>query len=183
MENGKVVRGIVCSGRNLAEDNILSSEKQLRVLTGEKFYPGSLNLALAMPLRLRESAASRFGIKDEMRLWRASCRGQEVFVYRWPTCPLTILEVLAPFSFREQYGLSNGDELKLTIDSSIITPIDLRSWLGWVVIWAGRSKLCYSDVYYPLTISLNKFFDFTQSGETISVTRLFSNVISSLLHK
>ena len=87
-------RGTVVPGTTLTQATVERQRDELRRLTREQFFPGSLSIALWTPLRLscKSTLAFDFG---RWFIWPARLNGVGVWLYRWPTAPLSVVEILS----------------------------------------------------------------------------------------
>ena len=146
--------GHVISGRGAAAPELLGLSEELHAIVRETIYPGSLNIVLNRPLRLRDTAAFAFD-RERRMLWpAASLNGVDVWIYRWPACPLHIIEVLSSIHLRERLKLKDGDHVILRLSDEQIGTINPLGRLAWAALWVGRRHWFYSDPYYDKTLSL-----------------------------
>ncbi|HET8933375.1 MAG TPA: DUF120 domain-containing protein [Polyangiales bacterium] len=146
-----IVVGTVAMGRGNATKDLAGNAQQLRELLGTELFPGSLNVILKRPLRLREAAALRFD-RGMRLLWPATMHGTPVWLYRWRWAPLHVVEVLSTVGLRKTLQLANGDLVTLSIRTEQLGAVSLLSTLAWSAFWLGRRDWCYSnDRYYQRT--------------------------------
>jgi hypothetical protein len=158
-----IVTGTVVMGRGNARKHLAQSRQELRELLGTELFPGSLNVILKRPLRLREAAALRFD--SGMRLlWPATMNGAPVWLYRWRWAPLHVVEVLSTVGLRQTFQLVDGSAVTLSISSERLGAVSLLSTLAWSAFWLGRRDWCYSnDRYYRRTTSWCRRLGATQA--------------------
>lgn len=141
------VVGMVTSGRGQATRDLLACEDEVSAIIGQPLYPGSLNLVLNRPLRLRESTAYTFDGQRRM-LWRAWLGGTEVWAYRWRGCPLHIIEVISTIFLRERFQLNDGDDITFSVEKQWVGAIPIWQRLSWALFWARRENWHYSNRKY-----------------------------------
>lgn len=139
--------GRVVSGRGLAAADLARFDGELSKISAQPLHPGSLNVVLTRPVRLADSRGHAFD-RGRRMLWPASADGLDVWLYRWRECPLHIIEVLAPISLREHFGLRNGDRITLRVESDCLEPIGHAARVAWIAFWLGRKRLAYSSDTY-----------------------------------
>ena len=162
-----LLTGVVCPGFGVARDHVRAHCAELRDLTGEQLVHGSLNVVLRHPVQLSLAEALPF---DEQRrlVWRARIRGMPVWIYRWRSAPLHVLEILAATHLRSELGLRDGDELTVEIDAEIMTRIRLPARLAWSLFWYGRQDWYYKHRRYSRTAERwCKLFGANQSSQTV----------------
>jgi hypothetical protein len=167
---GVNLKGQVVSGRGLAAAELLTLREQVQTIVQEPLCPGSLNIILNRPVRLRDAAGSAFDF-DYRRLWRASLGGINVWVYRWRESPLHIVEILSPVHLRERLNLKNGDTVTLRISKRQIGKIHFRERFIWAALWAGRRHWFYSHkAYSNHTVRFGKELGATQERPAVRRT-------------
>ena len=163
-------RGQVTSGRGKATADLLSLRDDLLPIVNELLCPGSLNVLLNRPVRLRDSAASAFDGGRRM-LWRASLNGIDIWVYRWEGAPLHVAEVLSSVHLRQRLDLKDGDEINLRLSSDLIAAITPLGVLTWIALWIGRRSWFYSsNSYYNRTLSWGKDLGAAQKAPIVKGT-------------
>jgi bifunctional DNA-binding transcriptional regulator/antitoxin component of YhaV-PrlF toxin-antitoxin module len=167
-------RGNVSSGRGQCAFHLRSVARELEQFISVPLCPGSLNVILAGPVRLLESAGATFDQGRRM-VWAASMNGVEVWIYRWREAPLHIAEILAPIHLRDRFGLKDGDEITLTVTENKVEPINLLGRLAWNALWLGRRNWSYSkDSYYQRTMNVCTKLGAAQQQPAIKGTREMS---------
>lgn len=147
-QTGQVeIVGMVASGRGRASRELGAFQDVTFSLLKQTLFPGSLNVVLRTPVVLRQVRASLFDGGRRM-LWPARVNGKPVWIYRWHTCPLHIVELVSTTSLRQQFQLEDGDHIAMTVDREQIGT--LRPWerVGWAVLWIGRRNWHYSKNKY-----------------------------------
>jgi hypothetical protein len=140
-------RGRVVSGRGQAASEFAALRVELEALSTEPFYPGSVNLVLDRPLRLRAGRAFVFDNGQRM-LWPAVLNRVDVWIYRWSSCPLHIVEVLSPIHLRRRLQLSDGEGVTLEVSAAEIARVSCVERLVWGAFWLGRIRWTYSFAPY-----------------------------------
>lgn len=151
MKHEAVLVGTVVMGRGNAAKHFAANSQELRELLGTELFPGSLNVILKRPLRLREAAALRFD--SGMRLlWPATMHGTPVWIYRWRWAPLHVVEVVSTVGLRKAFQLADGNLVTLSVSPERLGAVSFLSTLAWSAFWLGRRDWCYSnDRYYQRT--------------------------------
>jgi Domain of unknown function DUF120 len=146
------VHGQVTSGQGTTTAEILNLEKELLAIVGKSFFPGSLNVILKHPLMLRNETGTRLSFDDLERrsIWRASLNGLDVWIYRWRSAPLHILEIICEVNLRKRFNLQDGDRVSLRINDRQIEKISRLSRFVWAAIWMGRPQRSYTNNEYLL---------------------------------
>lgn len=124
----------------------LRKNSALAKATGQTLYPGSLNLLLSRPVRFARPAAIRFARNH--CVWPATLNGQPVWLCRWATAPLHVVEVLATEHLRSQWALNDGDRLELHLAAALLEPLPVIDRLVHTVVWAGRGRWYYAADSY-----------------------------------
>jgi hypothetical protein len=143
----KLYRGTVVPGRKLTQATVERHRDELRRLTREQFFPGSLNIALMTPVRLSCESTLAFDFGRRF-VWPARLNGVGVWLYRWPTAPLSVVEVLSSTHLRKGLGLTDGASVTIEVEEAHIAPIGASALLGWVLLWLGRPALFYRSERY-----------------------------------
>lgn len=147
MADSRVFRGTVLPGRNLTSATIERTSNELLGVTGESIVPGSLNIVLDTPLRLSRETKRTFN-GGQGFLWPARFNGARVWIYRWPATPLQVVEILSLVHLRTQFGLSDGTRVTIEIERVNIASVGALGFLGWMIVWLGRSDLFYRSNRY-----------------------------------
>ncbi|WP_155265114.1 methyltransferase domain-containing protein [Sphingomonas segetis] len=143
------LHGKVVAGRGVGSEHISRASDELRIITGERPYPGTLNILLDRPAKLREEAGKPFD-GGERLLWRARLNGTPVWLYRWRHAPLHVLEVVAPFSLRERFGIEYNSPAAIELDEGCLGHVP---WFGWALLWKGRERFVYTNHRYHQLVS------------------------------
>jgi hypothetical protein len=143
-----IAEGCVVSGRGIAAHHIGEAAEELKRLTGEHPYPGTLNVILDRPLYIDCRAAMPFG--DRRFLWPARLNGESVVLYRWQSCPLHMAEFVASHRLRDALCLEDGSRVRAELGSDIIKPAPL---LLWNLLWRWRERWAYAGKRYARFVS------------------------------
>lgn len=155
-------RGTVVAGRRLTRATVERHLDELHRLTREQFFPGSLNSVLAGPLRLSLESRLVFDFRRRF-VWPARLNGAGVWLYRWPTAPLSVLEVLSPIHLRRRLRLMDGARVTIEIDETHVEKFGVPALLGWALLWFGRAALFYrSERYRRHARAVGIYFGITQ---------------------
>jgi len=173
---GVDLKGQVVSGRGLAAAELLTLREQVQTIVQEPLCPGSLNIMLNRPVRLRDAVGLTFDL-DYRTLWQASLGGINVWVYRWRESPLHIVEILSSVHLRERLNLKNGDTVTLRMSKQQIGKIHFLDRFIWAALWAGRRHWFYSHKSYSnRTVRFGKELGATQERPA------FRRTIAGILH-
>jgi|GEM_PF-1697924 len=99
-------------------------------------------------------------------LWPATCGDQRVWLYRWPTTPLHIVEIIAKTKLRDVLRIEDGDSLSFHVSPADIDTISWTSWFSWAALWGQRELWFYSRDDYKLRVEQMSF-----SWRTVQGTR------------
>lgn len=91
----------------------------LRRLTGMTIVPGTLNVRLEKELVLSPPVTFR-GWRAGQTLTPALLNGVPVFLYRWPKCKSTRVEVLSDVHLRSRLKLHDGDVISICIENKFV---------------------------------------------------------------
>jgi hypothetical protein len=64
----------------------------------------------------------------------------EVWLYRWRTCPLHVVEVFSPICLRDRLSLKDGHDVHLHVGDEHSAAIDMVGNLAWAALWMGRRR-------------------------------------------
>jgi len=141
------IHGSVIAGRGWATSDLSRASDELIEIIGAPIVPGSLNVVLARPIRLSNARATKFDGGRRL-LWPAKVSNLDVWLYRWRTAPLHVVEILAPVHLRSHFGLDNDDSLTIRIHEDDVESIHFLSALVWRACWAGQRQRVYTDDDY-----------------------------------
>jgi hypothetical protein len=162
-----VLHGRVAAGRGKGTSYVERHADQIRDALGESenLVNGSLNVLLRRPVMLRDDTAvkTRF---DGLRLdWPARLNGTGVWLHRWESAPLHIVELLCTKHLRTHQNLSDGDKIEIEVRTCDIGRISAAGWMTWILCWAGRRNWCYtSGRYWAPAQRWSEKFGATQLG-------------------
>src|SRR5579862_8559459 len=131
------VVGQVVSGRGMGTSRVLRYREELQAIIKQPLYPGTLNILLNQPLRLLDNSGSVFDLEGGM-VWPAMLGGMDVWIYRWRTCPLHIVEVISSVCLRERFNLKDGDDVTLALSGAQVGAIETLGRFAWAALWIGR---------------------------------------------
>lgn len=143
----RLYRGTVVPGTTLTQATVERHRDELRRRTREQFFPGSLNIALSTPLRLSCKSKLAFDFGSRF-VWPARLNGVGVWLYRWPTPPLSVVEILSSTQLRKGLELTDGASVTIEVEKAHIEPIGVSALLGWILLWLGRPALFYRSERY-----------------------------------
>ena len=147
-ENVRFIGGRVASGRGVARQHIEGNITELRSITGEDLFPGSLNLVLSNPVKFKSCFAKYFDCKTRM-LWPGWINGiGNVWLYRWRGCPLHVVEVLSNVNLRENLNLVDGDLLTINTTNLFCINLTVLDRLSYILLWHYRCEWYYSKGWY-----------------------------------
>jgi hypothetical protein len=137
--------GQVTSGRGLGTSNIGRNAAQIRDAIGVAVVEGSLNILLNRPVMFANDTAIRMHFdKGEPRLdWPGKLNGIDVWVHRWQSAPLHIVELLSAVHLRSHLKLSNGDKVQIEVRKCDVERIATVGRLTWALFWLGRKSWTY----------------------------------------
>lgn len=162
--------GVVSSGYGVARERIQSNSSQLKALTGELLLNGSLNVVLAVPAQFVVANALLLGNKS--MIWRASIGDLPVWLYRWRSAPLHVVEILGSTHLRETLHLRDGDEVAIYVSENDLQKISFFAKAGWVIFWLGRRHWYYKYRRYSWQAeSWSRLFGANQSGTFASLVK------------
>lgn len=139
-----ILNGTVVSGRGVATGYLDPFARDLKELTGNDLFPGTMNVVLDRPVRFSESHAVKFDL-DRRLIWPATLEGVSVFMYRWAECPLHVLEILSEVHLRRLLCLSDDSTVELVCEDKIVSPLSRKEALIWRILWRGRERAAYDD--------------------------------------
>jgi hypothetical protein len=146
-------RGMVCKGRGGATQRTADFADFAHDYFGKPMVRGTFNVVLPAPVGLDPSSRLTF-LEDGRSLWPVTVEGKPALAYRWPTCPLHVIEIISPMKLREDLGVGNGEFVSLGIDDGVLAPTKRRQLLSWQLLWRWRETRYYSNNIYPVFASL-----------------------------
>ena len=146
-----ILRGRVIRGRGTAS-KIKGFSTEIINFFGEPPVRGSLNLALAKPVRF-DPGQVEFKKGGEARsfFWAGEINGMRCLITRAKGHPLHIIEVVAPCKLRDRFRLRDGDRFELQVSQDIL--VQNLSWgtkAVWSVFWRFRECWYVSRIYRAL---------------------------------
>lgn len=150
-ENGRSIPGIVVSGRGLGRGEVARLSENIEEATGLKPFPGSLNIVLRQPLLLRVDRAAAVS-PCRRYFWWAELNGLRCLAYRFPGCPLHVVEFVSDMQIRDALSLKDNDPVTIVMDRSAVADISPGQWIAWASLWKFDGQLFYaSDRYWRQT--------------------------------
>jgi hypothetical protein len=136
------LNGRVTSGRGVSTANVGRNAGRIHDALGTTVVEGSLNILLKRPVMLANETAipMRFD-RGQLRLdWPGRLNGIDVWVHRWQTAPLHVVELLSAVHLRTHLNLSNGDEVQIEMRQRDVERLSVVGWLTWILFWSGRKS-------------------------------------------
>jgi hypothetical protein len=81
-------------------------------------------------------------------LWPATVNGVDVWIYRWTSCPLHVVEIVSSVHLRLHLLLCDGDDVVLRVSNALVGSVGAADRLVWAVCWLGRRHWAYSRNAY-----------------------------------
>ncbi len=159
--------GRVAAGNCKSTFHTARHAELIREALGVSVVNGSLNVILKRPAMLRVETARRtaFGNEKPHFYWPGRINGIDVWLYRWQSAPLHVVELLATTHLRTTLGLADGDEVEVDARRCDVDRIPAVGRLAWVLLWTGRRRSTYAnDRYYFPAQRWGKTFGATQLG-------------------
>jgi hypothetical protein len=135
--------GKVVSGRGLGSDRIANLSELFSTCDLE-LYPGTLNVVLKKPVGFLKTTAC-YNYNNRFYFWKAKLNGFSCFVYRWPQCPLHVLEIVASHRLRD---LLASKEVEIEVSENFLRKLSYTERLVWSLSWEGRREQYYKDSLY-----------------------------------
>lgn len=160
--------GHIVPGRGIGKKVVqsLSSyflEKNLRL------FPGTLNVVFVHPVYLDEAKAV-YSYEHKYFFWKVKLNGEDVYAYRWLTCPDHIVEIVSADKLDIDRNYNN--HVNIEIHRSLLKKPAWYKLLFWNLAWRGRYDTYYSSDLYVRII--NKFE---------SILNIRENRLAPVLHK
>jgi 2-polyprenyl-3-methyl-5-hydroxy-6-metoxy-1,4-benzoquinol methylase len=182
-----ILRGQVSSGRGKGAAFVERHANQIRQALGEHdgIARGSLNVVLKRPILLRDETAIKTHFDKLLRLdWPGRLNGVDVWLHRWESSPLHILELLSAAHLRTRFGLSDGDEIEIEARVCDIAGIPNGARLAWAALWFGRRKWCYThEAYRGPAQRWSEKYGATQLGTNESAVAFASALLKMMVKK
>lgn len=141
----------VISGRGKAKTSL----SDLVNIENEKLeiYPGSLNLVAKLPIRLDDSKAFFINKDGKRKFWKCQLNDVDAFIYRWPSCPLHIFEIVSLEKLRDRMELDDGDCVYLKVQFDNIDKLHWLEKFSWILLYFKREKWYYNKKNYFIFLS------------------------------
>ena len=118
----------------------------IKSVLGVDLFPGSLNVCLTRSILLN---GSRSHVHSEIRmLWPGTVNGVPVWLYRWPSAPLHVVELVAEENLRDRLGVLNGSTVTIRLDAELASVPSIRSRVVSNALWSGRRDWYYTNDNY-----------------------------------
>ena len=140
-----ILVGTVCSGRQQATEHLRQHAQELQRCLGATPVPGTLNIVLQRPVGL-DFQQCRL-VCGKHFFWTALAAGIPALAYRWPGCPLHIVEIVAPITLRMHLGADDGDQVSIAVEGT--SALRLPQYLAWLMLWGSRQDRFYKSNDYP----------------------------------
>jgi CTP-dependent riboflavin kinase len=173
------LRGRVASGRGRASSYVAKHTAKIREALGEHIVAGSLNIILKRPVMLREETAIKTCFDGLLRLhWPGRLNGVDVWLQRWDSAPLHIMEPFCAVHLRTHLNLRDGDEVAIEARKRDVIPISNVQRVAWMLLWSGRRQWHYTNArYYEPAERWGKAFGATQLG----TKKRFRDLVTALV--
>jgi CTP-dependent riboflavin kinase len=161
------LRGRVAAGNGKSSFHVERHAELIREALGASMVRGSLNIILKHPVMLKNGTArvTCYGNEKPHFYWPGRLNGTEVWLYRWRSAPLHVVELLATVRLRTHLNLSDGDEVEVEARARDIGRISGLGRLTWMLLWSGRKNGTYANQrYYFPAQRWGKKFGATQLG-------------------
>lgn len=177
------VEGTVISGRGEASFRLKEAAAELKSITHEALFPGSLNVVLRRPIWLEPDQAIPFA-DGRWMLWRGWLDGIPVWLFRWSVAPLHVVEILSSVHLRSMFKLRDGGPVRIKLGVDQLRPIHWLGRIAWTVIWSGRKTWSYTnDAYYYFVRPWGVRFGATQSGGGQEMIEKLGTYVKSVTKK
>jgi hypothetical protein len=135
------VQGTVTGGRRIATHHIEEIAGALTPLLGAPPIAGTLNVLLDRPVEFSPYEAV-LSIKGRY-FWNAAINGLPCLAYRWPRCPLHVVEIVSTVHLRTKMSLIDGSAI--TIESPSLRLLSRQRHKIWHELWASRGAEVYTS--------------------------------------
>jgi SAM-dependent methyltransferase len=175
----------VISGRGHARALFEQILEEIPLVAGERVIPGTLNLLLKKPLMFNNDRALRLRNGSSLLLlWPGEINGKAVWLYRWGSAPLHVVEVISNTKLREYFNLVDGDRVTVSIGCNYVSKISYLGRVAWTLCWLGRKKWSYkNDKYYEATHSFCTRSGATQLGLNDTTFNVVVSPMKSLIRR
>lgn len=158
------LHGVVASGRGRAAHDLAACEPVLYQALGATPYPGTLNLLLPVPVRLRAQGGYEL-MPFQRAVWPARIDTEPVWIYRWKSAPLHVIELVGLRCLRRALALENGAMVTVTLPAGRIAAAGGGGRIAWWLLWRGREQAYYrSRLYAPLAEGVGMTLGAAQGG-------------------
>ena len=140
--------GEVTSGRGLATGSLAVAREQMADMLGARPYPGTLNILLRRPVEfcpLRALRPDNYPL-GRHSFWRGKVLGRNCLLFRWPFCPLHVVEVISDRHLRSAFNITDGTKVLINCDDA--APVGFVNNICWTLLWAGRRRNAYTSETY-----------------------------------
>jgi hypothetical protein len=170
----------VAAGNGKSSFHVERQAELIRDALGASMVIGSLNIILKRPVVLKNETARTTCFDNEKPhfYWPGRLNGTDVWLYRWQSAPLHIVELLGTVHLRTHLHLSDGDAVEVEARQCDIGRIPALGRLAWILLWSGRRKGTYANhrYYFPAQ-RWGKKFGATQLG----TDKKFRDLVVALL--
>jgi hypothetical protein len=159
--------GRVVPGNGKSSFHVARYSELIREALGADMVEGSLNIILKHPVMLSNDTAQSTCFANEKPhfYWPGQLHGTDVWLYRWQSAPLHIVELLATEHLRTHLNLADGDAVEIKARKCDIGHISGLGRLTWVLLWWGRTQSTYANErHYIPAQRWGKQFGATQLG-------------------
>lgn len=89
-----------------------------------------------------------FRRRESYYAWPGQLRGEPIWVVRWPTAPLHVVELYSRLNLRQTHGFEDGARIEFEIALSSLVPVSLSDRVFWWLVWGGRKAWTYRPSYW-----------------------------------
>lgn len=147
IENRPSILGTVVSGRGMGRKEMTRLSGSIEEATGVKPFPGSLNVVFRQPLLLRVERTTTVSACRRY-FWWAEINGLRCLAYRFPGCPLHVVEFVSDMRIRDALSLKDNDPVTVVMDQSTVADISSIRWIAWASLWKFDGQLFYTSDRY-----------------------------------
>lgn len=179
--------GRVTSGRGLLGKHISRNATVIQNALGATVVEGSLNALLDRPVMFADDSAIRLYFDEGLpRLeWPGKVNDVDIWVHRWQSAPLHIVELLSAVHLRKHFGLSRGDKIQIQVRKCDLKPLSYVNLLTWTMLWFGRKSWEYENDAYCARIQTrwSEKFGATQLGTEKTCADLVTALSKAVINK
>lgn len=143
------VKGQIVSGRGIGK-KVMGKLSSYFQENNVSLFPGTLNVVFLGPVYLDEAKA-KFNYEQKYFFWEAKLNGENVYAYRWLTCPYHIVEIVA--GDKLNLDCKDQNEVVVEINQSLLKKLNWWKLLFWNLIWRGRYKTYYTNDLYVRVVN------------------------------